>query len=47
MMYLGHIVELTDWKEFYDNPLIPYTQVLLDGDTRLYPGDPAAKEARS
>lgn len=29
VMYLGHIVELTDWKELYDNPLMPYTQALL------------------
>jgi peptide/nickel transport system ATP-binding protein len=29
VMYLGHIVELTDWKELYDNPLMPYTRALL------------------
>jgi peptide/nickel transport system ATP-binding protein len=29
VMYLGHIVELTDWEELYDNPLMPYTQALL------------------
>jgi peptide/nickel transport system ATP-binding protein len=29
VMYLGHIVELTDWKELYENPLMPYTQALL------------------
>jgi oligopeptide/dipeptide ABC transporter ATP-binding protein len=29
VMYLGHIVELTDWKELYENPLMPYTRALL------------------
>jgi oligopeptide transport system ATP-binding protein len=29
VMYLGHLVELTDSKELYDNPLHPYTQTLL------------------
>ena len=29
VMYLGHIVELTDWKELYENPLMPYTVALL------------------
>jgi peptide/nickel transport system ATP-binding protein len=29
VMYLGHIVELTDWKELYENPLMPYTKALL------------------
>ncbi len=29
VMYLGHIVEITDWKELYSNPLMPYTQALL------------------
>ena len=29
VMYLGHLVELTDSKELYKNPLHPYTQTLL------------------
>ena len=29
VMYLGHVVEMTDWKQLYENPLHPYTKALL------------------
>ncbi len=29
VMYLGHIMEFTDWKELYENPLHPYSEALL------------------
>jgi len=29
VMYMGHMVELTESKNLYDNPLHPYTQALL------------------
>ena len=29
VMYLGHFMEITDWKELYENPLHPYTKALL------------------
>ena len=29
-MYLGHMVELADCDELFDNPIHPYTQALLE-----------------
>ena len=29
VMYLGRVVEVTDWKSLYENPLHPYTKALL------------------
>ncbi len=29
VMYLGRIMETTDWKELYEHPLHPYTKALL------------------
>lgn len=29
VMYLGRIIEMTGWKELYENPVHPYTQALL------------------
>ncbi|MEG2633198.1 MAG: ATP-binding cassette domain-containing protein [Oscillospiraceae bacterium] len=43
VMYLGHIVELADKNELFDNPLHPYTFALLDA---IPVADPDVKSMR-
>lgn len=43
VMYLGSIVEISDYKDLYDNPSHPYTQALLSAIPKP---DPKAKKER-
>jgi peptide/nickel transport system ATP-binding protein len=43
VMYLGHIMEIADWNELYENPLHPYTKALLSA--MLIP-DPVVEKTR-
>jgi len=44
VMYLGHIVELADKEELFENPKHPYTEALLDA---IPVPDPRSTETRS
>ena len=44
VMYLGHMVELTDSAELYSNPLHPYTQMLLSAIPIANPDVSAARK---
>jgi len=44
VMYLGHMVELAETDELFDNPLHPYTQVLLEA---VPIPDPTVEKARA